>query len=80
MVAGDVVNTAVAAAVAGAGERDRRGREDYLGTRDVIGYERGGGDRGQGQGRPVKAWIATRALTPAGERPTREPGRPRARS
>ena len=44
----------------------------YRGTRDVIGYEVTEPIVAKGKAAPVKAWVATHALTPAGERLTRD--------
>jgi class 3 adenylate cyclase len=69
MVAGDPVNTASrlqsAAPVGGV----LVGRETWLATRDAIEYEQSDPVVAKGKSQPVEAWLARRALGPAGERP-----------
>ena len=72
MVAGDVVNTASRLQSQAPVNGIVVGEKTYLETRDVIDYEPAEAIVAKGKAAPVKAWIATRALTPAGERPTRE--------
>ena len=72
MVAGDVVNTASRLQAQAPVNGIVVGEKTYLETRDVIAYEPAEAIVAKGKAAPVKAWIATRALTRAGERPTRE--------
>jgi class 3 adenylate cyclase len=72
MVAGDVVNTASRLQSQAPVNGIVVGEMTYLGTRDVIGYEPTEAIVAKGKAAPVKAWVATHALTPAGERPTRD--------
>ena len=72
MVAGDVVNTASRLQSQAPVNGIVVGEMTYRGTRDVIGYEETEPIVAKGKAAPVKAWVATHALTPAGERPTRD--------
>jgi class 3 adenylate cyclase len=69
MVAGDVVNTAARLQAAAPVNGIVVGEETYLETRDVIEYEATEPVVAKGKEHPVKAWIARRARTAAGERP-----------
>jgi class 3 adenylate cyclase len=69
MVAGDVVNTASRLQAAAPVNGIAVGEETYLETRNVIEYEQTEPVVAKGKEHPVKAWIAVRALTEAGERP-----------
>jgi class 3 adenylate cyclase len=69
MVAGDVVNTASRLQVAAPVNGIVVGEETYLETRDVVEYRQTGVVVAKGKAHPVKAWVAVRALTAAGERP-----------
>ena len=69
MVTGDVVNTASRLQAAAPVNGIVVGEETYLETRDVIAYESTEAVVAKGKEYPVKAWIALRALTEAGERP-----------
>jgi class 3 adenylate cyclase/energy-coupling factor transporter ATP-binding protein EcfA2 len=69
MVAGDVVNTASRLQAAAPVNAIVVGEQTYLETRDVIAYEATEPVVAKGKTRPVKAWIAVRALTEAGDRP-----------
>src|SRR5947208_2657208 len=66
MVAGDVVNTASRLQSQAPVNGIVVGEMTYLGTRDVIGYEVTEPIVAKGKAAPVKAWVATHALTPAG--------------
>ncbi len=72
MVAGDVVNTASRLQAAAPVNAIVVGEKTYLETRDVIEYEATQPVVAKGKTRPIKAWIAVRALTEAGERPLAE--------
>jgi class 3 adenylate cyclase len=72
MVAGDVVNTASRLQSQAPVNGIVVGEMTYLGTRDVIGYDVTEPIVAKGKAAPVKAWVATHALTPAGERLTRD--------
>ena len=72
MVAGDVVNTASRLQGQAPVNGIVVGEKTYLETRDVIEYEQAESIVAKGKSEPVKAWIAARALTPAGERATRD--------
>jgi class 3 adenylate cyclase len=72
MVAGDVVNTAARLQAAAPVNGVVVGEETYLETRDVISYRATDAVIAKGKERPVKAWIAERALTAAGDRPLGE--------
>jgi class 3 adenylate cyclase len=69
MVAGDVVNTAARLQVAAPVNAVVVGEQTYLETKDVIAYEATQPVVAKGKTRPIRAWIATRTLTAAGERP-----------
>jgi class 3 adenylate cyclase len=69
MVAGDVVNTASRLQAAAPVNGIVVGEETYLETRGVIEYQETEPVIAKGKEHPVKAWIAVRALTAAGERP-----------
>ena len=70
MVSGDVVNTASRLQTAAPVNGVVVGETTYLETRDAIEYEQSAPVVAKGKEHPVKAWIAVRALTAAGERPT----------
>ena len=70
MVSGDVVNTASRLQAAAPVNGVVVGETTYLETRDAIEYEQSAPVVAKGKEHPVKAWIAVRALTAAGERPT----------
>jgi len=72
MVAGDVVNTASRLQSNAPVNGIIVGEKTYLETRDVIEYQPADAIVAKGKSEPVKAWVATHALTPAGERPTRD--------
>ena len=72
MVAGDVVNTAARLQSQAPVNGIIVGEMTYLETRDAIGYEPIEPIVAKGKAAPVKAWIATHALTPAGQRPARD--------
>jgi class 3 adenylate cyclase len=72
MVAGDVVNTASRLQSQAPVNGIVVGEMTYLGTRDVIAYEETEAIVAKGKALPVKAWLATRPLTPAGQRLTRD--------
>jgi class 3 adenylate cyclase/energy-coupling factor transporter ATP-binding protein EcfA2 len=72
MVAGDVVNTASRLQSQAPVNGIVVGEMTYLGTRDVIAYEETEAIVAKGKAAPVKAWVATQALTPAGQRVTRD--------
>ena len=72
MVAGDVVNTASRLQSQAPVDGIVVGEMTYLGTRDVIGYESTEAIVAKGKAAPVKAGLATHALTSAGERPKRD--------
>ena len=74
MVAGDVVNTASRLQAAAPVNGIVVGDETYLETRGAIEYEAAEPVVAKGKGRPVKSWIAVRALTEAGERPIADSG------
>ncbi len=69
LVAGDVVNTASRLQAAAPVNGIVVGEETYLETRDAIEYRQTGMVVAKGKEHPVKAWLAVRALTVAGERP-----------
>jgi class 3 adenylate cyclase len=69
MLAGDVVNTASRLQTAAPINGIVVGEETYLETRDVIEYQATEPVVAKGKEHPVKAWIAARALTEAGQRP-----------
>jgi class 3 adenylate cyclase len=70
MVSGDVVNTASRLQAAAPVNGIVVGEETYLETRGAIEYRRTEPVVAKGKEHPVKAWVAVRALTAAGERPT----------
>jgi len=70
MVAGDVVNTAARLQAAAPVNGVVVGEETYRTTRGAIEYAAAEPVVAKGKERPVEAWIALRALTAAGERPT----------
>jgi len=72
MVAGDVVNTASRLQTHAPVNGIVVGEKTYLETRDVIGYDTTRAIVAKGKAEPVKAWVATHALTPAGQRPARD--------
>jgi class 3 adenylate cyclase len=72
MVAGDVVNTASRMQSHAPVNGIVVGEKTYVETRDVIEYEATEPIVAKGKSEPVRAWIARHALTPAGERPTRD--------
>jgi class 3 adenylate cyclase len=72
MVAGDVVNTASRLQSQAPVNGIVVGEMTYLGTRDVIAYEQTEAIVAKGKAAPVKAWVATQPLTPAGQRVTRD--------
>ena len=74
MVAGDVVNTASRLQSAAPVNGIVVGDETYLETRGAIEYQASEPTVGKGKVRPIKSWIAVRALTEAGERPLAETG------
>jgi class 3 adenylate cyclase len=69
LIAGDVVNTAArlqsAAPVGGV----LVGHETYSATRSAIEFQPAPPVEAKGKGEPVRAWLALRATSPAGERP-----------
>ena len=69
MVAGDVVNTAARLQAAAPVNAVVVGEQTYLETKDAIAYEPTQPVVAKGKTRPIPAWIATHALTAAGERP-----------
>jgi class 3 adenylate cyclase len=69
MVAGDVVNTAARLQAAAPVNGVVVGEETYLTTRDAIEYTPTEPVVAKGKEHPVKAWLAVRPLTAAGERP-----------
>ena len=71
MVAGDVVNTASRLQAAAPVNGIVVGEETYLITKDAIEYMPTAAVVAKGKGQPVKAWVAVRAITAAGERPRR---------
>ena len=70
MIAGDVVNTAARLQSAAPVGAVLVGEETYASTRTWIAYEPGFQRiAAKGKAEPVQAWIAVRAVAPAGERP-----------
>jgi class 3 adenylate cyclase len=70
MIAGDVVNTAARLQTAAPVGAVLVGEDTYASTRTWIEYEPGFQRvRAKGKAEPVQAWIALRAIAPAGERP-----------
>jgi class 3 adenylate cyclase len=72
MIAGDVVNTASRLQSQAPVNGIVVGEMTYVGTRDVIAYEKTEPIVAKGKAAPVNAWVATHALTPAGQRATRD--------
>jgi class 3 adenylate cyclase len=73
MVAGDVVNTASRLQAAAPVNGIVVGEETYLTTREAIDYRPTAAVVAKGKSQPVKAWVAVRAITAAGERPISDP-------
>jgi class 3 adenylate cyclase len=70
MIAGDVVNTAARLQTAAPVGAVLVGAETYASTRTWIEYQPGFQRvKAKGKADPVQAWIAVRAVAPAGERP-----------
>ena len=69
-VAGDVVNTAARLQAAAPVNGVVVGEETYRTTNTAIAYEPVEPVAAKGKEQPVKAWLAVRALTAAGERPS----------
>jgi class 3 adenylate cyclase len=69
MVAGDVVNTASRLQGAAPVNGVVVGEETFRATRGVVDYQEAEPIVAKGKGAPVRAWVALRALAPAGERP-----------
>ena len=69
MVAGDVVNTAARLQAAAPVNGVVVGEETYVTTKGAIEYETTEPVIAKGKEHPVKAWVAVRAVTVAGERP-----------
>ena len=69
MVAGDVVNTAARLQAAAPVNGVVVGEETYLTTKDAIEYESAEPVVAKGKEHPVRAWVAVRAITAAGQRP-----------
>ena len=70
MIAGDVVNTAARLQTASPVGAVLVGHETYASTRTWIEYEPGYQPiKAKGKAERVQAWIALRAIAPAGERP-----------
>jgi len=70
LIAGDVVNTAARLQTAAPVGAVLVGQETYASTRTVIEYEPGFHRvQAKGKAETVQAWIALRAIVPAGERP-----------
>ncbi|MBA3433855.1 MAG: AAA family ATPase [Actinobacteria bacterium] len=70
MIAGDVVNTAARLQTAALVGTVLVGHETYASTRTWIEYQPGFQPiKAKGKAEPVQAWIALRAIAPAGERP-----------
>ena len=72
MVAGDVVNTASRLQSHAPVNGIVVGETTYLETRDVIAYEETEPIVAKGKAMPIKAWLATHPVTPAGQRATRD--------
>src|SRR5919106_1207638 len=70
MVAGDVVNTAARLQTAAPVGAVLVGEETYAATRNVIEYGPAQPVVAKGKSAPVRAWLAIRATSQAGERPT----------
>jgi class 3 adenylate cyclase len=69
MVAGDVVNTAARLQSAAPVGAVLVGEETYSSTRNTIEYRPAQPIRAKGKAAPVRAWLALRPTTGAGERP-----------
>ena len=70
MIAGDVVNTAARLQTAAPVGSVLVGHETYASTRTSIEYQPGFEPiKAKGKAEPVQAWLAQRAVAPAGERP-----------
>jgi class 3 adenylate cyclase len=70
MVAGDVVNTAARLQSAAPVGAVIVGEETYLATRNVVEYRPAQPVLAKGKSAPVSAWLALRATSQIGERPT----------
>lgn len=70
MVAGDVVNTAARLQTAAPVGAVIVGEETYVATRNVIEYRPAQPVLAKGKSAPVSAWLAVRATSQIGERPT----------
>ena len=70
MVAGDVVNTAARLQSAAPVGAVIVGEETYVATRNVIEYRPAQPVLAKGKSAPVPAWLALRATSQIGERPT----------
>ena len=70
MVAGDVVNTAARLQSAAPVGSVIVGEETYVATRNVIEYRPAQPVLAKGKSAPVPAWLAVRATSQIGERPT----------
>ena len=70
MVAGDVVNTAARLQSAAPAGSVIVGEETYVATRNVIEYRPAQPVLAKGKSAPVPAWLALRATSQIGERPT----------
>jgi predicted ATPase/class 3 adenylate cyclase len=70
MVAGDVVNTAARLQSAAPVGAVLVGEETYAATRNAIEYRPAQPVVAKGKSTPVRAWLAIRATSQAGERPT----------
>ena len=70
MVAGDVVNTAARLQSAAPAGSVIVGEETYVATRNVIEYRPAQPVLAKGKSAPVRAWLAVRATSQIGERPT----------
>ena len=69
LIAGDVVNTAARLQTAAPVGAVLVGQETYTSTRTSIEYRPAPPVAAKGKADPVHAWLATRAIAPAGERP-----------
>lgn len=70
MIAGDVVNTAARLQAAAPVGAVLVGEETYASTRAPIEYRPAPPVAAKGKATPVRAWLALRAVSPVGERPT----------
>jgi class 3 adenylate cyclase len=68
MIAGDVVNTAARLQTAAPVGGVLVGHETYTATRSAIEYRPASPVAAKGKAEPVRAWLAVRPTTPAGER------------